>query len=476
MRLIRSGRDRAPRSRSIALALCLSIATLPACAHRIVRKGEADQDAISRIQVITSEIRGLNFKEDVEVRVTTSEAVRSHLMILLDEEYPGDALEKEERAYKRLGLFPQECSVRDTIVSLLTEQIVGYYDFNSKVLFFVDYPSTIPFFTRLLLRMAGVDIDIEGTLVASHELTHALQDQHYGIEALLESISTNEDTILAIKSLFEGDAMIVGLECTLREAFKEKIDDMDIDFFDQFQGMPGSVPQPDSEVPEFFFDTLMFQYIEGARFVGEARKRGGWEEVSSLYRDLPVSSEQILHPEKYFDRRDEPVEVEPLSPGRAGEGRFVPLHSEVIGEFVTSVLLKQYIPENEAVEAAAGWGGDRFASFEDLHTGEVMFIWLTAWDSEEEAIEFYRAWDHLVLSRYGDSIARAEGTGTMLLRETGSDIVFLERRGDRVLLVEGPQARMVNDVRRQAWGNIEENIAEEEPFEPPARGSGTVIR
>lgn len=472
----RSGRDGIAGARSLALALCFSIAALPACAHRIVRKGEADQEAISRIQAVTSDIRGLDFKEEVEVRVTTSESVRSHLMILLDEEYPGDALEKEERAYKRLGLFPLECSVRDTIVSLLTEQIVGYYDFDTKVLYFVDYPSTIPFFTRLLFRMAGVDIDIEGTLVASHELTHALQDQHYDIEALLESTSTSEDLILAVKSLFEGDAMIVGLECTLREAFKEKIDDMGIDFFDQFQGMPGSIPQSDSEVPEFFFDTLMFQYIEGARFVGEARKRGGWEEVGRLYRDLPTSSEQILHPEKYFDHRDDPIELEPLCPGPTGVGRFVPLHSEVIGEFVTSVLLKQFIPENEAVEAAAGWGGDRFASFEDLHTGEVMFIWLTAWDSEEEASEFYRAWDRLVLTRYGDSITRTESTGTMLLRETGSDIVFQERRGDRVLLVEGTRARMVNDVRRQAWGNIEEDIAEEEPSEAPARGPDRVIR
>jgi len=458
------------------LALCFSIAALPACAHRIVRKGEADQGAISSIQVTTSEIRGLDFKEKVEVRVTTSEAVRSHLMTLLDEEYPGDALEKEERAFKRLGLFPQECSVRDTILSLLTEQIVGYYDFDSKVLFFVDYPSTIPFFTRLLLRMAGVDIDIEGTLVASHELTHALQDQHYGIEVLLESNANNEDILLAIRSLFEGDAMIVGLECTLREAFKEKIDTMDIDFFDQIQGMPGRVPLPDSEVPDFFLDTLMFQYIEGARFVGEAKKRGGWDEVDRLYRDLPTSSEQILHPEKFFDRRDDPIDVKPLCPGRTCEGRFVPLYSEVIGEFVTSVLLKQFLPESEAVEAAAGWGGDRFASFEDLHTGQVMFIWLTAWDSEEEAIEFYRAWDRLVLSRYGDSISRAERTGTMILREIGSDIAFLERRGDRVLLVEGPQARLVNDVRRQAWGDIVEEITEEEPSEPPDRSPGTVIR
>jgi len=467
MRLIRLGRARVLRSWATALALCFSTDALSACAHRIVRKGAADQEAISRVKEITSEVRDLDFLEEVEVRVTTSDAVRSHLLVLLDEEYPGDALKKEARAYKRLGLIPWECSVRETIVSLLTEQIVGYYDFESKVLLFVDYPSTISFFTRLLRWMRGDDIDIEGTLIASHELTHALQDQHYNIEALLKTTSSSEDALLAAKSVIEGDATVVG--CILREAFKGKIDDSEIDFFDQFQGLPVSIPSPDTKIPDYFCDTLMFPYIEGARFVEEARKRGGWEAVGRLYQDLPASSEQILHPEKYFDHRSDPVDVEPLCPGQAHEGRFVSLHSGVLGEFVTSVLLKQFIPENEAVEAAAGWGGDRFSSFEDLHTGEVMFIWLTAWDSEKEAIEFYRACDRLILSRYGYSIARAEHTGTMHLREIGSEISFLERCKDRVLLVEGPQARLINAVRRQAWGGIEEDILQEGPSDPPSR-------
>ena len=104
-----------------------------------------------------------------------------------------------------------------------------------------------------------------------------------------------------------------------------------------------------------------------------------------------------------------------------------------------------------------------------------MFIWLTAWDDEAEAAEFHKAYNSVVQVRYGDKITRAERKSGINFWKIGPEIAFVEQRGNRVLVIEAPAARCINPIRRQAWIDIQDEPAGEDPSFPPVRTPSTVI-
>lgn len=181
-----------------------------------------------------------------------------------------------------------------------------------------------------------------------------------------------------------------------------------------------------------------FTYGQGEAFVAALRDEGGWDAVDAAYADPPVSTEQILHPEKYFGARDDPTPVALPDPAAALGDGWTLVHENALGELQTAVLLANQeasgfgpLPE-AAAAAAAGWDGDRYALWTDGQA-EVL-VWRSVWDGDAEAAEFVAALRDREEARTGQAWTAADGTGLI----DGGRAVRLRRVGDEVTYVVAP--------------------------------------
>lgn len=393
-------------------------------------------------------IRGLNPKTAVKKGIKKREELRAVLLQKLAEEVSDADIEAEAKVYKRLGVIPQDLDYKKVLLDVLTEQIAGFYDQKTKELYI----------------MEGIPLSLQRPAMA-HEIYHAIQDQHFDILRLQEPFSTieNGDFALARSALLEGDATVVMFDFSLYEAgtlpqpgVKSLIDipmaaNMlrnlqfnDLAALEQVAGSFGGAgfdigDSALSKAPAIFREMLVFPYFAGMRFIVMARSGRTWEDVDAIYENPPVSTEQILHPERYF-AEDYPVHLG-FRPKAALKG-WKPIYESVLGEFQLLQFLKAHGAAGvDSAAAAEGWDGDRLFAFE-APDGRVAVVWLSAWDSVDEAKEFKEAVLAVSKHRFPDAPPLTDsgehGESTCLLLGDGqSERLYVERWGDLVLYIEG---------------------------------------
>lgn len=303
---------------------------------------------------------GLTFKRPPRVELRSKAQVREFVLRELESPRSVREMTGVEAAYKRFGLIPDTLYLREFLVSLLEEQIVGYYDPTTKVLYVVrDAPHD----------MAGVTL--------THELVHALQDQYVDLKSFQDLEGAN-DRQTAAQSVFEGQAVFEQLAVMFGGGNVavnlpggwDRVRDM---IRDNRASMPIF-----AAAPLIVQETLIFPYLTGAEFVRNFKARRPGE---SMYDDMPVSTEQVLHPSAYFGKRDTPTTVTLPAP------RGTKVYENTLGEFETRVLLFDYLnDQGEAIRGAAGWDGDRYVLVR-TSAGEAL-VWVTVWDSAVDAGEY----------------------------------------------------------------------------------------
>ncbi len=424
MNLLRpSGRARRLAAASLAALLLAAAAPLSiVTAQDAASREHPAVRAVARIRAEVAKMRGLEYQADVKVGVKSPAEIRAMVLGDFEKEAPVDEVNKQERVFKRLGLIPDDYDLRARMIDFLSEQIGGYYDPEKKELFLVD-------------QSQGGAAQVPGAqeamdeMVMAHELHHALQDQNYDLSRWFELLSSHDDRIQGYKSLVEGEAQLVGMSYLFKKMGRA---DIDIAAFNRMQEQmlrfsPDAQAQKMRDVPPFLLENLMFPYTQGAEFVQAMQRKHGWERIGQAFNDPPSSTEQVLHPEKFFGERDEPMEL--LLPDLAstlGEGA-EELYENTLGEFNVTLLLRaRGAPKAAAAKAAAGWDGDRFKAY-GTKDGRTVVVWLSTWDSEQEAAEFEAAYRKVLPADR-----------------------HLERRGTEVLLVDGasPGAELSALVRR----------------------------
>ncbi len=305
---------------------------------------------------------GLKFKSPPKLETRSKAQVREFIAKQFTDPRAMRDLAGEERAYKRLGLIPDTLKLQPFIMSLLEEQIVGYYDPGTKVLYIVE----------------GSAKDAVGVTVP-HELVHALQDQYVSLDSI-QKIEGANDRRAAAQAVFEGQAVYEQISVMLgganvainlpggwdrvRELIRDSQASMPI-----FAGAPMVIQE-----------TLIFPYLSGAEFVRNYKER---KPGTSLYNDMPLSTEQILHPASFFGTRDAPTTVNLGTLVNAME-----VYQNTLGEFETRLFLFEHLKDqNEAVRGATGWDGDRYVVVNTPQGEGVLFF--TVWDSSVDAGEFY---------------------------------------------------------------------------------------
>lgn len=338
----------------------------------------ARQAPLSGLCARLQEIRGLRFAHPVPWEVRTRPQVEQFLRETMERDYPHERSRFDERMLVELGLVPRDFRLRPYLHRLLAEQVQGAYDPFTRSFFVV--PQKSHWMTKLL-NPGGPDMM---EILALHELDHALGDQVFDLQGMTRAVARRStDEQMAFSSLLEGDATLAMLLFAHGEqSVREMVG------LGALGEMLGALPGLGefSSAPLYFKRALVFPYYAGADFVTEGWHRGGWKRVDSVYANPPRSTEQVLHPEKYYSGSDPPLQVSlPLPPSLSGWSK---LGEDTGGEFLLRVLLEEYgVPE--FASAAAGWGGDRLAVYS---RGPLSFVaWLTLWDDEAEAEEFAAA-------------------------------------------------------------------------------------
>jgi hypothetical protein len=183
--------------------------------------------------------------------------------------------------------------------------------------------------------------------------------------------------------------------------------------------------------PPIISESMLFPYIRGLIFCTKLANADGWKGIDEAYRHPPLSTEQILHPEKYREQPDVPVSIDigTLTPG----GSWKELGRNVVGEMQIAVLLR-----NEGGKsAAAGWDGDAYAVFEDPAEMKLGIAWLTTWDTERDATEFAAAYLRYQTTKLEKGTPKPDPNALTLTRLHGNVTYTVDRRGKDVAIVEG---------------------------------------
>jgi hypothetical protein len=195
-------------------------------------------------------------------------------------------------------------------------------------------------------------------------------------------------------------------------------------------------------VPPIIERDLNFPYVEGSRFVAALYEEGGWRLVDAAYADPPASTEQVLHPERYFDGDEpQPVALEPALDSLGGGWELV--EESILGEFYLLAYLEQQLTPGLAATAAEGWGGDRYAVYYHERSGQLVMVLRVAWDGLADADEFVEAY-----REYGTGRAGREPTTSRddLTCWTAQDYLCVARRGAETWVVLGPNRPTVVDI------------------------------
>jgi hypothetical protein len=439
----------------------------------------------------TSELRELPILRPVQSSTQSRTEIERMLIKNLDEETTPAQIHATEVTLKKLGLAPADFQYRALMLRLLTEQVAGYYDPKTREFHLADW------------------IDLDGQKpVMAHELTHALQDQHFNLRRFEHWPKGDSDAELAAHALIEGDATLAMTLYVMRNPLRALA-------FLKSLGASGMPSEELDHAPRALRETLLFPYQEGILWTRNLYQHGGWNEVSQAFTTLPQSTEQVMHSEKYFvheapvkvalpdittllngrgqraevrsqrsevrgrrsevscfpasasvslrPERDAVKSVPPAVAGgfnhpvwsaatgrrfsswhhaQAARATWKKLDSDVNGEWGFYLILDQFLKSPaKSRRAAAGWGGDRYSIYEGPK-GEVLYISLSTWDTENDAREFFNAYVERTERRYASAIPvdptpNPESPTLSRAFRTSQGTVLIERRGARVLVIEG---------------------------------------
>lgn len=384
-----------------------------------------------------SKIRGLPLKKPIPNEVVDKDELRKRLVKMAAEEKTAADTVAEGIALARWGMIPLALDYKALLVDLLTEQIAGYYDPETK---------------KLTISKSAGDDPKWAEMVLAHELDHGLQDQSFDLKAFEDLPDSEGDAGIARRALVEGDGIALMLEVLLaREGQAAPWSNPEVaDSIAKAMTVPGNNDGLD-KAPLAVREAMIFPYREGLSFVAALRRRQPWSAVDAAYAKPPKSTEQIIHPERYL-AGDDPVPIEIKAP--AALRGFTPARSTVWGEFGFDVFLRsQGVDGATAAEAAAGWGGDRemtLARADDKRPERAVGISRSEWDSEADAVEAFeaaeKALDHLVVGATIDHI----GTKTRWLALDGT-VTWIERRGPSLVMVIGAPAWSADALGAETW-------------------------
>jgi hypothetical protein len=350
----------------------------------------ADVDAVyAQINEQVQAIRGLDEKKPIEPTILSPANLSTVIRTTFDQDYPPEQVAADEQLYKGLGLIEMDADLEAIFVDLLESQVAGLYD---------------PVAEKLYVLSKEGSVGAVEKVYYSHEYDHALQDQHFDLEAMTDGLDDQTDRLLARQSIVEGDAYVL-----MTYWLQQNLTAVEVGEVFQASSDP-ELQAALNRIPAIVQAQILFSATEGTQFALQAQLSGGWPAIDAILADPPSSTEQIKHPEKYASREASiEVDLPDDLATRVGAGWSL-VQEDTMGEHQTSIWLGSPTVA-AATDAAAGWGGDRITVL--AGPNETWAIaWHTVWDSAADAAEFEVT--------AGSAVAKAGGPGSVLPGEGGT--------------------------------------------------------
>ncbi len=314
---------------------------------------------IAEIEHQVEVVRGLDFTREVAVNPIGDATMDRKLSKAFAQTYPVRFYARRTRAWRTIGVIPPSADIRESLLAFQTGQVVGFYN---------------PADGELVYLSGGDVLDsLTERVILAHELTHAIDDQHFDLTRIDDVLATCDDeTFQAALGAVEGNAQHFATEVA-REFPGGSID----------QGGGGLA----SGVPPFIMQLQLWPYTAGQRFIDALDRRGGVKAVNGAIDTFPRSTEQIIHPERYPNDVPQPVDVPDLS-AQLGDG-WRDLDVMTVGEAWLQTMLRLRLDHATADDAAAGWDGGTYRAWTDGNA--VAVAMRTVWDSRQDACVFTEA-------------------------------------------------------------------------------------
>jgi hypothetical protein len=405
----------------------------------------------AEIEKRVAAIRGLKLKRPVGKGIYTREQLKGFILESFEKELPDEKAASWAASLKMFGMIPREMELKKTFIDFLVSQVGGFYDPEKKC-----------------LNCISTKLSIIAHIVMAHEILHSFQDQYVDLQGYYKDVEFNNDILGARQAVIEGEAQHLTTLYAQRHPAEMAAElagarpaDLGVFALQQFAASSGA--------PPYLMETMTFPYIVGERFIKTALRRGGWGAVDDLYRLPPHSTEQIAHPEKFFENRDEPVKI--VLPGAEDlfgcdeSKEWEKFDENTLGELQVKILIKLTADPIRAMRASVGWDGDTYVLYRRKKTEEDVMIWALTFDSVKDAEEFFDAEAKGLRLKYEARRTEGEGGGHGILQGSDGDgslaffldgndkIAFLETRGKDVLVLDNfPVAGdLLGRARSAAW-------------------------
>lgn len=417
--------------------MALAHGRFPHAASSAARRSDPVQSSAEFYAAADAVLQTMSKILDLPVKSHLKESVRTKAQI---REYLVDEQNKEESPRKRyadrrtleaFGLIPKGFPLDSFLLDLLTDQVAGLYDPHGKQFFIADWISPV-----------------EQKPVMAHELTHALDDQYFHLQKWQDAVRSNDDASLARDAVIEGSALAAMMDYTLADLHTNVRALPDISPFIE-SGVAGQMDKDPNlaKAPEFIRDELLFPYLQGAEFTQQVLKESsGWPDFKNVFRNPPASTQQILHPELYFQNM-KPESIDFSGIKSALPNGYAQLDDNIVGEFALGEILKKFDGPGDAEKFAPMWRGDRYVLFENKSSKQTILVVLFALDSDKDAAAFFSPYRKVIEKKDGLSAPISEGPQFALFANA-----YIGCARERCLIIDGADLATSGRIERQlAW-------------------------
>lgn len=373
---------------------------------------------LDAIVIELSRITGLTRLKKVQYDKLDRAALRRYLDRKIKEENSPEDIRLEELALKKFGLVPAGFDLAKSTVDLMTEQAAAFYDERQKKLFLLDDASS-----------SGLE-----QVALVHELAHALADQHFHLGKFIRTKGRSDDSQLARMAVVEGQATWLMTEYMARRSGQSlRKSPALLSLFAAGADTAGAQFSQFRDSPLYVRELLLFPYVQGARFQQAVLEKQGDEGFANVFRRPPTTTQQIVHPERYF-AGEGAASVDP--PAVPKERDYKGLLEGSVGEFDHAVLLRQYVPVGDSEALAAHWRGGTFRLYEARGKQRQVLAYASVWDSPSKAGEFFQQYEKILKGKWKQMKVN-ERTPQRLTGEGDDGRFILTLDGDRVTSCEG---------------------------------------
>jgi len=377
------------------------------------------------IEQEVSDLRGLPIQVKAPGFVVSKQEAKDLLIqAYITDDYKVQ-LENQKRSLVAFGFVKPTYDMVEKAVNGIVDGVGGFYMPDRKEMYILSG-----------LKIGGMEY-----FVYSHEFDHALVDQNYNVAGMgiYPECQYESQYCQAVTALFEGDATLLMYQWARQFISAQDINDL-------LNYNPPAMPLSDQSPPPYLTQDALFPYTYGQIFVEYLYKRGNWAEVNKAYANLPASTEQILHPEKYL-AGELPVSVSMPNLGKALGSDWQLIESNVLGEWMTYLLLAYngdaaaQVEEETARTASEGWGGDRYQVYYNLSADQTAMAAEWVWDRPEDSVQFAGALRTSLGNRYrGNLLEDAQ----RVCWQANGQVSCMANAADKTLWVLAPSLETVN--------------------------------